>query len=141
MQKEAFSDELCWVYVPLPSQSKFLALRSRLKGFSGPVGSGKSAALSFEALRQSFMNAGRQGMLAAPTLAMLRDATLTTMFHAMEEQDIDFELRKVGWRADDYIAGQHDSAALARRAGTPCAGQTWRGSESTSYRTRARKAG
>lgn len=94
MQQGALSDELCWAYVPLPSQSKFVALRSRLKGFSGPVGSGKSAALSFEALRQSFMNAGRQGMLAAPTLAMLRDATLTTMFGAMEEQDIDFDLLK-----------------------------------------------
>ena len=33
-------------------------------------------------------------MLAAPTLAMLRDATLTTMFRALEEQDVDFELRK-----------------------------------------------
>ena len=93
-EQGALSYELCWAYLPLPSQSKFLALRSRLKGFSGPVGSGKSAALSFEALRQSFMNAGRQGMLAAPTLAMLRDATLTTMFRAMEEQDIDFELLK-----------------------------------------------
>ncbi len=33
-------------------------------------------------------------MLAAPTLAMLRDATLATMFGTMEEQDIDFEIRK-----------------------------------------------
>ncbi len=94
VQRDALSNELCWAYVPLPSQSKFLALAARLKGFSGPVGSGKSAALSFEALRQSFINWGRQGILAAPTLAMLRDATLTTMFRAMEEQDVDFELLK-----------------------------------------------
>lgn len=33
-------------------------------------------------------------MLAAPTLSMLRDATLSSMFHAMQEQDIDFEIRK-----------------------------------------------
>ena len=33
-------------------------------------------------------------MLAAPTLAMLRDATLTTMYRAMDEMEIDFEIRK-----------------------------------------------
>ncbi len=88
------SDALCWAYVPLPSQGKFTASASRLKGFSGAVGSGKSAALSFEAVRLGYINAGRQGLLAAPTLAMLRDATLTTMFRAMEDQDIDFRIRK-----------------------------------------------
>lgn len=87
-------DELCWVYKPLPSQRKFVGLKCRIKGFSGPVGSGKSAALTFEALRLSFINGGRQGMLAAPTLSMLRDATLTAMFRAIEEHDLDFESRK-----------------------------------------------
>lgn len=93
-EREEPGDELCWVYLPLPSQRKFIGLKSRLKGFSGPVGSGKSAALTFEALRLSFVNGGRQGMLAAPTLAMLRDATLTAMFRAIEEHDLDFESRK-----------------------------------------------
>jgi len=91
---DEWSDRLCWIYRPLPSQARFLALPNRFKGFSGPVGSGKSAALSFEAIRLSFVNGGRRGVLAAPTLAMLRDATLNTMFAAMEEQDIDFEMRK-----------------------------------------------
>jgi hypothetical protein len=65
-----------------------------MKGFSGPVGSGKSAALAFEALRLAFINEGRQGMLAAPTLAMLRGATLMGLYRVMEEQDIEFDVRK-----------------------------------------------
>lgn len=88
------SEGLCWAYKPLPSQAHFLALRNRLKGFSGPVGSGKSAALAFEAVRQSYINEGRQGLLAAPTYAMLRDATLVTLFQTLEGQDVEYEHRK-----------------------------------------------
>lgn len=78
----------------MPSQSRFQELRGRFKGFSGPVGSGKSAALCFEVIRQCFINRGRQGMLAAPTLAMLRDATLAGLFGVLELQDVDFDWRK-----------------------------------------------
>jgi Terminase large subunit, T4likevirus-type, N-terminal len=88
------NEELCWPCLPLPSQSRFQSVKARFKGFSGPVGSGKSAALCLEALRHSFVNRGRQGLLGAPTLGMLRDATLTSLFSAMEEQEIDFEHRK-----------------------------------------------
>jgi hypothetical protein len=88
------SEEICWTYHPLPSQAEFQALRGRFKGFSGPVGSGKSAALCFETIRQSFLNRGCQGLLAAPTYPMLRDAALTSLFRAMDEQDIDWNLRK-----------------------------------------------
>ena len=80
--------------MPLPSQSEFHGLKARFKGFSGPVGSGKSAALCVEVLRQSFVNRGRQGLLAAPTFGMLRDATLASLFRTMEEHEIDFEHRK-----------------------------------------------
>jgi Terminase large subunit, T4likevirus-type, N-terminal len=80
--------------MPLPSQSHFQALRARFKGFSGPVGSGKSAALCLEVLRQAFVNRGRQGLVAAPTFGMLRDATLASFFRVMEEQDVEFEHRK-----------------------------------------------
>jgi hypothetical protein len=92
--EEILSDELCWVHRPLPSQARFEELKARFKGFSGPVGSGKSAALCFEAVRQAYINRGRQGVLAAPTFAMLRDATLTALFVTMEEQDVEFEVRK-----------------------------------------------
>ncbi len=88
------NEELCWVQSHLPSQSQFQNSRERFKGFSGPVGSGKSAALCFELLRQSYINRGRQGVLAAPTLAMLRDATLTGLFRMLEEHDVEYEFRK-----------------------------------------------
>lgn len=91
---EQLCEELCWQYKPLRSQSRFQGLGARFKGFSGPVGSGKSAALCFEALRQSYINRGRQGLLAAPTLGMLRDATLTGLFSTLEQHDVEFDLRK-----------------------------------------------
>lgn len=91
---EELREELCWTYDPLPSQGRFQAATARFKGFSGPVGSGKSAALCFEALRQAFINRGRQGVLAAPTFMMLRDATLSGLFAALDEHDVDFELKK-----------------------------------------------
>lgn len=88
------TDKLCWTYVPLTSQAFFRILPSRLKGFSGPVGSGKSAALCFESVRNAYVNRGRQGVLAAPTFAMLRDATLTSLLRMMDECDVEFEMRK-----------------------------------------------
>ncbi len=85
---------ICWTHGYLPSQASFHRSTARFKGFSGPVGSGKSAGLCFEALRQCYLNPGRQGVLAAPTFAMLRDATLTSLFGALEEHEIQYELRK-----------------------------------------------
>ena len=57
-------------YVPLPSQSKFHASTARFKGFSGPIGSGKSQALCQEAVRLSYLNPGRQGLVGAPTYSL-----------------------------------------------------------------------
>ncbi len=93
-RSDELCEKLCWTYNPLPSQSLFQALKERFKGFSGPVGSGKSAALCFEAIRQSYINRGRMGLLAAPTYAMLRDATLSGLFAALDEHDAEFELKK-----------------------------------------------
>jgi hypothetical protein len=78
----------------LPSQANFHALASRLKGFSGPVGSGKSAALCYETLRRAYLNRGRQGLLAAPTFAMLRDASLIGLTGMLEAQEVDFEHKR-----------------------------------------------
>jgi hypothetical protein len=72
----------------------FQALPERFKGFSGPVGSGKSAALCFEAIALAYINEGRQGMLAAPTFAMLRDASQRSLAQLLDEQDVEFELKK-----------------------------------------------
>ncbi len=110
------SEYLCCVYKPLPSQAQFLALPTRIKGFSGPVGSGKSAALVCEAIRQAFINRSRQGLLAAPTFTMLRDATLTSLFRAIEGQDLDYELRKAD--GELTISGP-DSVVLLRSLEEP----------------------
>jgi phage terminase large subunit len=88
------SNRICWTRDPLPSQKSFQALPQRFKGFSGPVGSGKSAALCFEAMSLAYLNEGRQGMLAAPTFAMLRDASQRSLAHLLDEQDVEFELKK-----------------------------------------------
>src|SRR5215472_19259841 len=49
-------------YNPLPSQRRFHESRARFKGFSGPIGSGKSQALCQEAIRMSYLNPGRTGI-------------------------------------------------------------------------------
>ena len=68
------------VYSPLPSQQKFLSSAARFKGFSGPIGSGKSQALCQELIKLSYINAGRVGLIGSLTYPVLRDATLATLF-------------------------------------------------------------
>ena len=81
-------------YVPLASQSKFHASTARFKGFSGPIGSGKSQALCQEAIRLSYLNPGRQGLIGAPTYPMLRDATLTSFLEVLASNRIRHQLNK-----------------------------------------------
>ena len=81
-------------YAPLPSQSKFHGSTARFKGFSGPIGSGKSQALCQEAIRLSYLNPGRQGLIGAPTYPMLRDATLTSFLEVLNSNRIRHELNK-----------------------------------------------
>ncbi|MGA7241239.1 MAG: terminase family protein [Bryobacteraceae bacterium] len=81
-------------YDPLPSQKAFHRSRSRFKGFSGPIGSGKSQALCHEAIRMSYLNPGRMGLVGAPTFPMLRDATQAALFELLESNRIPFEHNK-----------------------------------------------
>jgi hypothetical protein len=81
-------------YAPLPSQAKFHRSEARFKGFSGPIGSGKSQALCQEAIKLSYLNAGRVGLIGAPTYPMLRDATLATLFEIMDANLIPHEYSK-----------------------------------------------
>jgi phage terminase large subunit len=81
-------------YDPLPSQSRFHALQNRFKGFSGPIGSGKSQALCQEAIRLSYINPGRLGLMGAPTYPMLRDATQAALIEILENNDIPYEHNK-----------------------------------------------
>jgi hypothetical protein len=66
----------------------------RFKGFSGPIGSGKSQALCQEAIRLSYINQGRLGLLGAPTYPMLRDATMAALFEILELNAIPYEHNK-----------------------------------------------
>src|ERR1051326_5309201 len=81
-------------YDPLPSQKKFQECDKRFRGFSGPIGSGKSQALCQEAIRLSYVNAGRLGLIGAPTYPMLRDATQVALFGILAANDIPYEHNK-----------------------------------------------
>src|SRR5882724_3740683 len=81
-------------YSALPSQRAFHRSTARMKGFSGPIGSGKSQALCQEAIRMSYLNPGRTGLVGAPTYPMLRDATLHAMFEVLRSNDIPYEYGK-----------------------------------------------
>ncbi len=82
------------VYGKLPSQQAFHDLKERFKGFSGPIGSGKSQALCQEAIRLACVNHGRTGLIGAPTYPMLRDATQATLFEILDASGIAYDHNK-----------------------------------------------
>lgn len=73
---------------PSPSQLAFHQLSSKVKGFSGPVGSGKSKALCFEGLRLAYRNPGCMGLIGAPTYPMLRDVTRAAFLSLLEDSRV-----------------------------------------------------
>lgn len=78
----------------LPSQLRFFRCTARVKGFSGPVGSGKTYALSCEALRCAAANPGRTGLLGAPTFPMLRDTTVPALLDLLEQHGTPYKYAK-----------------------------------------------
>ncbi|MGD1069537.1 MAG: phage terminase large subunit [Bryobacteraceae bacterium] len=93
-------------YIQLPSQKAFHESSARFKGFSGPIGSGKSQALCQEAIRLSYLNPGRTGLIGAPTYPMLRDSTLASLTELLYENEIPFELNKA-----DFVMGMKDTGS------------------------------
>ncbi len=81
-------------YAPLDSQARFHESKARFKGFSGPIGSGKSQALCHEAIKLSYLNPGRAGLIGAPTYPMLRDATQPALFEVLGQSGIPYEYNK-----------------------------------------------
>ncbi len=78
-------------YQPLPSQRKFhSAVNTIFKGFSGPIGSGKSQSMAYETIACAVLNPGCIGLVGAPTYPMLRDATQRALFDVLEVQGIDY---------------------------------------------------
>jgi phage terminase large subunit len=66
-------------------------LKARFKGYSGPIGSGKSQALCHEAIRLAYRNPGRTGLIGAPTYPMLRDSTQLTFLEVLNTNGIPFD--------------------------------------------------
>lgn len=87
--------EVEWQYQALPAQQAFHAdLATRFKGYSGPIGSGKSYALVYEALFLSRMNPGLLGLVGAPTYRMLQDSTQRTFFEVLASEGVEYIFNK-----------------------------------------------
>src|SRR5580692_10678458 len=99
-------------YHPLPSQRRFHESRARFKGFSGPIGSGKSQALCQEALKLAYLNPGRTGLLGAPTFPMLRDATQAALIDILERNRIPHEWN----RAENLLVLRETRSKIMFRA-------------------------
>jgi len=99
-------------YQALPSQKRFHESTARFKGFSGPIGSGKSQALCQEAIKLSYQNAGRTGLIGAPTYPMLRDATVAALLEALAKNGIPHEMN----RAENYLVMGDATTAWLKEA-------------------------
>lgn len=95
MASTATQKSIDWAYSPLPTQSRFHAdIRTPFKGYSGPVGSGKSFALAYEAIFLSILNPGLMGLLGSPTFPMMRDVTSKALFEALDAESIPYWFHK-----------------------------------------------
>jgi hypothetical protein len=85
-----------WKYSPLPSGERFHNdIDHSFKGFSGPVGSGKSYAFGYEALFLAYYwNPGLMGLIGAPTYRILRDATKRTFLEILELEEVTYTSHK-----------------------------------------------
>jgi hypothetical protein len=97
----------------LPSQDRFYQCKAKYKGFSGPVGSGKTYALCYEALQAARRNQGCTGFIGGPTYAHLYDVTIPSMVGILEEQHIPFRLWR-GGRPRLYL--ERDQALIIFRS-------------------------
>jgi len=79
---------------PFDWQEGFHSSPAVFKGFSGPVGSGKSQALCFEALNLAYLNRDCTGVVGAPTFPMLRDATFTSFRYLLDSNEVPYEYLK-----------------------------------------------
>ena len=96
----------------MPSQKRFHESAARFKGFSGPIGSGKSQALCQEALKLTYLNPGRTGLIGAPTYPMLRDATQTALIEILEGNGIPYEWN----RAENFLVLRETRSRILFRA-------------------------
>jgi hypothetical protein len=96
----------------MASQQLFHDSTARFKGFSGPIGSGKSQALCQEAIRLCYKNPGRLGLIGAPTYPMLRDATQAAFVEMLELNSIPYVFN----RAESFIQLRNPKSKILFRA-------------------------
>lgn len=100
------------VFSQLPSQKRFVNSKARFKGFSGPIGSGKSQALCHQAIKLAYLNTGRTGLIGAPTFPMLRDATQATLFEILDLNKIPYDFN----RAENFLVFKETQSKILFRA-------------------------
>ena len=79
---------------PFSWQMHFHRSAATFKGFSGPVGSGKSLALCYEALWLAYENPGCTGLIGAPTYPMLHDSTRLAFLEMLGENEVPYSWNK-----------------------------------------------
>jgi hypothetical protein len=117
-------------YSPLPSQASVSRFDGPDEGVFGPIGSGKSQALCHEAIRLTYLNPGRPGLIGAPTYPMLRDATQQALFEILNSNRIPFDYSKAENILVMKDTGSRESCSVRSRSSNDCAARTWRGSAS-----------
>lgn len=100
------------IYSALATQRRFHDSKARFKGFSGPIGSGKSQALCHEAIKLTYLNPGRTGLIGAPTFPMLRDATQAALFELLDRNKIPYDFN----RAENFLVMKETRSKILFRA-------------------------
>lgn len=72
------------------SQRLFDEHPAKFKGFSGPIGSGKSKALVMEAIKLAYINPGVLGLIGSPTYRLLTDTTLVELESSLIDHGIPY---------------------------------------------------
>jgi hypothetical protein len=104
-------------YVPFPSQATFHELTPAFaKGFSGPMGVGKSSTLCHEVVKACYANPGYTGILAGPSYRQLFDSTVKSLFLVLMENNIPYRERKSD---DAVVLTECGSEILLRSMETP----------------------
>jgi hypothetical protein len=103
-------------YHPFDSQRQFHNCRAKFKGFSGPIGSGKSKALVYEAIKRAYLNPGCHGLIAGPTYRMLGDSTACELLASLAEHQIPHQRLK---QDDTVYLSEPKSTILLRSMEEP----------------------
>ena len=81
-------------YTPFDAQRRFNDCGARYKGFSGPIGTGKTLALAWEGIQLAYANSGLPGLIGAITYRMLEDVTKKTFLEVLEDENIPYTHQK-----------------------------------------------